>query len=404
MQIFFSGYNRGEPLANFPVLVNLGTNVPGFSYQQFASPSGSDLRFTDESGLIMIPFEIDQWNTNGASSVWVNVPLISSNDDFIWAYWGNPFATDLPASSTNGEAWPGYDLVWHLRENAFPYADSTLNYPAKTGVAPVQTTGIVGNGQQFNGSSTFLDAGTVNNLNNAFTLSAWVNVSTANNNIQTIWANQKGGFGSAGFALFVNAFNTENGAVLLDTGDGSNGSEISTAAGAVSFGKWHQVSAAINRSGATATLFVDGIQAGSGAVVSDFVNNADLNFGRFTNSALYFNGTMDEARIHSGIDDSNWVWASWATVASSSTFESYSAVTRALPDLTIGTGGNGNGGSIFLVWPSSGVGYGLYTTTNLTPPITWVPVTNQPLLTNNQWEINLPSSNSSVRFYRIQSQ
>ena len=406
MKIFFSGYNRGETLANFPVLVNLNTNLPGFSYQQFASPAGTDLRFTDESGYLMIPFEIDQWNTNGTSSVWVNVPSISSANDFIWAYWGNPAATGLPASSTNGAAWPGYDLVWHLEESAFPYADSTLNYPAMGGIAPVQTSGIVGNGQSFNGSTKFLDAGTVTDLGNAFTLSAWVNLSIANNNIQTIWANQKGGFGSAGFALFVNAYQTENGAVLLDAGDGSNGSEQSTAAGAVSFGQWHLVSAAINRSNGNVAFYVDGKPApvvSGAAAPTDFINNADLNFGRFTNSSLYFNGAMDEARINGTIEDSNWVWASWATVASNSSFQNYSAVARTLPQLTIGTGGNGNGGSIFLGWPPSGVGYALYTTTNLTPPIVWLPLATQPVLTNNQWQINVPS-NSSVRFYRIESQ
>ena len=410
MKIFFSGYNRGEMLTNLPVLVNFSTSLPGFSYQKFALPSGSDLRFTDESGVLMIPFEIDQWNTNGTSSVWVNVPLLSSTNDFIWAYWGNPLETNLPASSTNGAAWPGYDLVWHLNGNSFPYADSTLNYPALDGVVPIQTDGVVGNGQSFNGSTTFLDAGAVTNLGNTFTLSAWVNISpNNNNNIHTIWANQKGGFGSPGFALFVNAYNTGNGAVLFDAGDdiSGNGSEQSTASGLVTAGQWHLVSLAINRSNGNVAFYVDGNPApvvSGGAAPTDFINNADLNFGRFTNSALYFNGTMDEARIHSGVDDSNWVWASWATVASNSTFENYSAVTRALPELTIGTGGNGNGGSIFLVWPSSGVGYGLYTTTNLTPPITWTPDTNQPLLTNNQWQINLPSNNSSVRFYRIQSQ
>jgi hypothetical protein len=406
MKVFFSGYNRGETLTNFPVLVNLSTSLPGFSYQQFASPSGSDLRFTDASGYLMIPFEIDQWNPNGISSVWVNVPSLSSTN-YIWAYWGNPTATNLPASSTNGSVWPGYDLVWHLRESTFPYADSTLNYPALDGIAPIQTSGIVGNGQQFNGSSTFLDAGTVTDLGNAFTLSAWVNVSTANSNIQTIWANQKGGFGSAGFALFINSYNTENGAILFDAGDGSNGSEQATAAGAVTFGAWHQVSAAINRSNGGLAFYVDGNPApivSGGTAPTDFINNADLNFGRFTNSSLYFNGTMDEARIHSGVDDSNWVWASWSTTAANSTFENYSAVTRVLPELTIGTSGNGNGGSTFLVWPSSGVGYELYTTTNLNPPVVWTPVTNQPLLTNNQWQISLPPNNSNVRFYRIQSQ
>src|SRR5205807_5686385 len=77
MKLAFTGYNRSETLFNFPMLVSLSTNLPGFSYAQFASQTASDLRFTDSSGLVLIPHEIDEWNTNGLSSVWVNVPVLS---------------------------------------------------------------------------------------------------------------------------------------------------------------------------------------------------------------------------------------------------------------------------------------------------------------------------------------
>jgi hypothetical protein len=407
LQITFPGYNRAETLTDFPALVTFSTNLPAFSYGQFASPSAGDLRFTDASGYTLIPYEIDQWNTNGTSTVWVDVPSLNA-DTSIWAYWGNPAATNAPFYTTNGATWPNYDLVWHLEQSGFPYADSTLNFPATGGGPPKQAQGMVGNGGTFNGTSSYLDAGPVNNLNNAFTLSAWVNESPNINNIQVIWSSQKGGYASPGFALFVNGFNTTNGALLLDAGDGGgNGSELSTTTNILKpDGRWHLVTAAIDRTGGTADFYVDGTNypvVSGGPVVNDFVNNADLNFGRFTNGFNYFTGGLDEARIHSGVDDSNWVWASWATVATNSVLESYSGVTQQPPDLTIGTSGSGGP---FLVWPGSSVGFGLYTTTNLAPPVSWIPATNQPFLTtNNQWEINLPpGTNSSIRFYRIQSQ
>ncbi|MGA1237892.1 MAG: hypothetical protein ACO34E_13645, partial [Limisphaerales bacterium] len=86
LQITFPGYQRQEPLTHFPALVQLGPQVPGFSYQQFASPSGADLRFTDLTGSREIPFEIDTWNTNGTSSIWVQLPLLSPTNNVIWAY------------------------------------------------------------------------------------------------------------------------------------------------------------------------------------------------------------------------------------------------------------------------------------------------------------------------------
>ena len=132
----------------------------------------------------------------------------------------------------------------------------------------------------------------------------------------------------------------------------------------------------------------------------DFLNNAVLNFGRLTNSALYFNGTMDEARIQSGLQSSDWVWASWATVASNSVLQNYSAVVQQAPALGI----NAGAGGITLSWAGSGVGFVLCTTTNLASPAAWSPATNQPTLVNGQWQINLPPDNSSTRFYRLQSQ
>jgi len=401
VKLIFSGYNRAEPLLNFPILVNLATNLPGFSYHQFASPTGGDLRFTDERGISPIPFEIDEWNTNGNSTVWVRVPQLSSTNDFIWAYWGNPLAATLPASSTNGSAWSNdHLLVWHLKESSFPFLDSSRQHSAASGVAPVSTAGKIGRGVQFNGSSQFLDAGIVN-LGNSFTLSSWVNVSpSAPANIQTIWANQKGGFASAGFAWFVNTFNNSDHKIDFASGDGVTGDESTTAPGTVSFGAWHFLSVAVNRTGGTADFYLDGsyLQSSS-AIVKIFANNADLNLGRFTNSSFYFTGLMDEARIQTGVVSSNWVWATWMTVASNSTFTSYSSVTQQSPALSVSL----NGSNLLLQWPASGVGFALYTATNLAATATWFFATNQAALINGHWQISLANDALVSRFYRLQA-
>ena len=359
MKITFSGYNRTETLQDFPVLVKFSTAISNFSYGQFASPSGGDLRFTDSGGVRELPYEIDQWNdSNGVSSVWVEVPQLSGTNSFILAYWGNSGDVTPPAYATNGSVWvpesfeslPSYNIVYHLKESTFPYEDSTTNYPALTGLAPTPGPGIVGTGEVFDGATTFLDSGVVSNLNSVFTLSAWVNIATNAQNIQTIWANQKGGFGSAGFAFFVDFFQTADQEVLIDTGDGTTGHEPTTAAGLVTFGQWHLVTAAINGTNSTVTFSVDGLPASVGAVTPDFTTNADVNLGRFTNSVFYFNGTIDEARIHSGIESSNWVWASWMTVASNSVFSSYATVASTAPPKVTLTIQEING-AVVLTWP-----------------------------------------------------
>lgn len=358
LKITFAGYNRNETLQDFPVLVRLSTNLPGFSYAGFASPTGGDLRFADADGTRELPYEVDQWNdSNGVSSVWVQVPQLSGTNDFIWAYWGNPGDVTPPDYSTNGEVWvppafqslPGYDVVYHLKEGGFPYFDSTLQYPALTGNAPTPAMGVVGNGQSFN-QSGFLDAGQVN-VGNAFTLSAWVNVSSSVNNIQGIWANGPGGYSSDHVVLYVNDYQTSDGALILGTGNGSAGTQWGTATGAVSFDQWHFVTAAVDRADGTATLYVDGSPEASGAIRTDCPTNTDMNLGRFTDGAFALKGQIDEARIQSGIESSNWVWASYMTVASNSVFSTYSAVTNTVPlsvEITIQAAGD----KVILTWPS----------------------------------------------------
>jgi hypothetical protein len=400
LKFTFSGYDRTETLSNVPMLINLSSNLPGFSYRQFASLAGGDLRITDSGGVSPIPFEIDEWNTNGTSSVWVSMPELSTTNDFIWLYWGNPAATNLPSSSTNGTVWAGHDLVWHLKESGFPYKDSTQQYPALSGVAPTSATGLIGRDCTFNGSSQYLNAGPIN-LGPTFTLSAWINLDPTASNIQCIWANKPGGWNSSGFGLFANSYNTTDGKLLLETGDGTSGITASTASGIVTAGHWHLVTASVNETAGTARLYVDGVDyTSSSSIVSDFPNQSSVNFGRLTNSTYYFKGAMDEARIYSGTCSSNWVWANWMTVASNSALNSYSTVTQQTPQLNLVKNAN----ILTLAWPASGVGFELYTATNLSLPIQWVLATNQPIFTNNQWLIALSTDSNNCRFYRLKSQ
>ncbi len=111
LKIGFSGYAQPQALTNFPILVRLSTNLPGFSYGQFDSLIGADLQFTASTNLQALPYEIEQWNPAGESLVWVQVPLITGPSDFITAYWGNPALTNAAASNTNGLVWKSSFLL-----------------------------------------------------------------------------------------------------------------------------------------------------------------------------------------------------------------------------------------------------------------------------------------------------
>jgi hypothetical protein len=355
LKIQFNGYNRGEALQDFPALVRLGTNVSGFSYSQFASPAGGDLRFADSSGTVALPYEIDQWDdASGNSTVWVQVPALTGTNNFIWAFWGNPSSVTPPDYTTNGGVWlpptvqslPSYELVYHLEQNGFPFLDSTLQYPATNGIAPVSAAGLIGQCLSFN-KSAYLDAGLVD-LGNAFTLSAWVNVPSSASSIQTVWGNGNGVAESAECLFYVNNYNTSDGSLILTTGDGgATEQQLKSATGVVSFDQWHLVTAVIDRADGDAQLYVDGNQVASGAAMTDFPTNTDMDLGQDNGNSFQLSGLMDEARIRSSLNSSNWVWASWMTVAQNSTFESYAAVSSSIVTLNIRSSGN----SIIVTWP-----------------------------------------------------
>ena len=67
----------GDAVANFPAPMTLREGLNGFTYAWFAA-DGSDLRVMDSGGNLL-PYEIEKWDTNGYSVVWVKLPLLSQS-------------------------------------------------------------------------------------------------------------------------------------------------------------------------------------------------------------------------------------------------------------------------------------------------------------------------------------
>ena len=235
-------------------------------------------------------------------------------------------------------------------------------------------------------------------MGGAFTLFAWAKVANTASNIQTLWANKPGGWNSNGFALYVNTYNTGDQKLLLEDGDGVNGQTLASAAGAVTPGTWHALAAAVNETNGTAELYVDGRNVANGSTVTDFADASGLDFGRLTNSVYYFDGSLDEARIASGVCSSNWIWATWLNVASNSVFNSVSPV-NAPPSLSLAASAAGT----LLTWPAAAGVFALCTTTNLNPPVVWLPASNTVTYVNGQWQAPILPPTRGNQFYRLQA-
>jgi hypothetical protein len=179
-------------------------------------------------------------------------------------------------------------------------------------------------------------------------MSAWVNVPATATSIQTIWGNGDGVAESAECLFYVDNYNTSDGSLILTTGDGgATEHQLKSATGAVSFNQWHLVTAVVDRTDGNAQLYVDGNQVATGPAMTDFPINTDMDLGQDNGGSFQYRGLIDEARIRSGLSSTNWIWASYMTVAQNSGFENYSSVISPGGTLKIELSGT----SAILIWP-----------------------------------------------------
>ena len=124
LEMSVDGYAGTETLTNVPVLVRLSTAISGFSYADFGNANGGDLIFTDESGSVVYPHEIDEWHTGGESLVWVKLPQLKKGTKFKMGYGGTIAAS---ASFPKTAVWSDYAGVWHMNEDSGTAYDSTAH-------------------------------------------------------------------------------------------------------------------------------------------------------------------------------------------------------------------------------------------------------------------------------------
>ncbi len=112
----FPGYTGTSALQNFPVLVRVGAHIGGFAYTDMSFPAtGADLRFSDMAGT-ELAYEIDTWDPQGTSLVWVKVPVFQ-NTAQVRMYYGNA-AAEVPAYSFDGTVWSNeFAGVWHANDD-----------------------------------------------------------------------------------------------------------------------------------------------------------------------------------------------------------------------------------------------------------------------------------------------
>jgi len=300
----FAGYNPpggATTLTNFPALMVLSTNLTGFRYTDF-NGTNADLRFTDSTMTNELNYQVEKWDTNGSSYVWVQIPKLVDTNTQICAFWGRS-GQSIPSYTTNGATWSnGYVAVWHMSEtNA---QDSTSNRYHCASVSNQNAQGLAAGAQSFTGSNTYMTAAP-SFSNNTLTIEGWVKHNTLPASVQRYLSL------SPGDALVIR--HEGNGMLNFYIFDTNSAIHSLPASGVLTtVGAWYYVAGTYD--GATMQLFLNGSPIASAAVTAIVKPRAFAIFS--ANGTECMDGVMDEMRLSSVTRSSNWVWACWMNMSS----------------------------------------------------------------------------------------
>lgn len=346
--IFVSGYAGESTLNDFPVLVTLAANSPaGFSYADCAV-DGSDIRFMDANGELT-PHEIEKWDPEGTSYIWVKVPSLSGTATQLTLFYGSD-SPDLPAVSAS-DVWSQYAVVIHGGSSLTNAVGNGLVVVAgSAGVMANATNGVAGGciskttyngiGLNFSNPSPKLsDVG-------QFSVSGWFNRDGVGGRTDTkshyLAANRTGWNNMDGFALifehseyisvaYKGGHNWSSGNYLLDEH------------------VWRHIAFSY-AAGEMVTSYFDGNKDQSKRSPTTLVNTnvTYWTFGSYANTSETegFRGEMDEIRVFNGVASGDWIKAEHDTAANPASFAALGAVEAvdiAAPQFGVATASDRNG-------------------------------------------------------------
>ena len=188
------GYRGTEPLTNFPLLVRISeSRLRGFYYSR-AGRTGEDMVFIDGVTETPLPHEVDTWNVDGESLVWVRLNVLTNNAP-VRMYW-TLREGELPPGYTPEDVWSDYVGVWHFNEadtrpavdatgnenHAWPYsANPTASTNAMTGVGygSIGWARVVSQVELQNGSRFVVSNTPAFAFNGNATISGWLRLTKA---------------------------------------------------------------------------------------------------------------------------------------------------------------------------------------------------------------------------------
>jgi hypothetical protein len=302
IQLTIDNKDQAITFTNQAVLVRLDSSIVAYSN---LNSDGSDIRFIGADHTTVYSHEIEKWDVNGYSYIWVKIPSVTASSDVtLFMYFGNSSATTAEDSAGT---WSRYSSVWHLKESpggaAPQFKDSGVT--GRNGTAtnsPVSTTGIIGNAIDLNGVLDSIEVGNLAPiLGVTATFSFWINTSQVGNNTNYYAPGITGvevvGTTNDIFWGWLDA----SGFIAVTAGDGTGAKSLLR----INDNVWRHIAITRNGTSGAVTFYVNGVLNNSGVSSTGSVTTPFSKFGvigRTDGGApTDFNGKLDEIRIESGV-------------------------------------------------------------------------------------------------------
>jgi hypothetical protein len=310
VQITVDNKDQATTFTNQAVLVRLDSSIVAYSN---INSDGSDIRFIAADHTTVYSHEIEKWDVNGYSYVWVKIPSVTASSEItLFMYFGNPSATSAEDASGT---WSRYNSVWHLKEDpagpAPQFAD--LGNAHRNGTAsnsPTTTTGIIGNALNLTGVQDSFDVGNLAPvLGVTATLSFWINTSMVGNDTNYIAPGITGIEESGGVNDIFWGWIDASGFIAVTAGNGTGAKSLLR----INDNVWRHIAISRNSANGAVAFYVNGVLNNVGTSGSGAITLAFSKFGLIpqSNGSLprEFNGRLDEIRIENTVLNSEQIKA-----------------------------------------------------------------------------------------------
>jgi len=317
-----------ETLSNFKVPIRISPErMPGFSYER-EGQEGKGLLFADADGNLLT-YEIDTWNPNGESAVWLKLATLPPQGMKVKMYWDLRSGRESPLEYSPDDVWSEYIGVWHMSETedgATTVKDSTGNKDGTSHGKSVVSEGIVGSARGrtetgANGAAVTIAANTVMNgiTSGQFTISGWVKLNSTATGQAYLFARKN----SDNYAGWGSRFPGNNADSVRFYTSGNNNYYTVSTTGKFAANTWTKYDYVCTGSNKQLSLYINGalvatstINALAAGTSQPFtVGGMNVESTSTSGYTSTLDGYTDELRMRKSIVSAEWIAAEYAAAA-----------------------------------------------------------------------------------------